>query len=199
MNEATAILNHLGVEDAMFRKESKGANWNELIYGIEARIRDQIAGSSGMAEQVRIAMQIAELQHPEFNVYYSSVMRDLKVYAERYAALVQRRAGRTGVIQNAAEYTEYISLGVEFVSMSEEMAVVIPDTLVNMQEFHNEAMEIIRKRDEQDPSVISDVEVKEPVAEITAVDAPVQEIETTVSESSGKGDATDPEADLTQP
>ncbi len=160
MNEATKLFDQLGVEDALFQKRSNGASWSELIHGIESKVRDQIAGSANMAEMVRVTVEAAGTGNAEFDVYFNGVMRDLKIYAQRYSALVSRRNGREGVIKNAEEYTEYISLGLEFVSLNEEMVVVIPDTLFNMQEHHHNAMEVLRKR-ESDQAVTGDSDVTE--------------------------------------
>lgn len=176
-NVATQIQAQLGVEDALFRKNSNNASWAELANGIEIKVRDQIAGSANLAEQVRLTVEAAGVSNPEFDVFYNGVMRDLKIYSQRWSALASRRDGRTDVIKNADEYTEYVSLGIELVSLSEEMAVVVPDTLFNMQEHHHHALEVLRKRqEEQSTDVVTDVDVKEASVEEVAGELPQAEV-----------------------
>jgi hypothetical protein len=148
-NAATQIQAQLGVDNALFRKQSNNASWSELANGVEAKVRDQIAGSTNLAEQIRIVVDMAGTSNGEFQTFYTGVMRDLKIYAQRWSALASRRNGRLGVIQDPAEYTDYLSLGLEFVSLSEEMAIVVPDTLFNLQEHHHFALETLRKRAEE--------------------------------------------------
>lgn len=166
-NAAMQIQSQLGVDNAMFRKQSNNASWAELAGGVEAKTRDQIFGSTNMAEQIFQVVKLAGTTNPEFETFYNGVMRDLKIYAERWAALRDRRAGRMGVIQNPEEYTDYVALGLEFVSLSEEMSIVVPDTLFNMQEHHHYALEVLRKQAEAQ-SPVSDAEVK---SEVIADDA----------------------------
>lgn len=149
-NAAQQIHQNLGVEDALFRKKVQGGDWDELANGFENNLRNQIAESANLANLAVKTVNQAGTGNPEFYTLANGTMRDLKNFADRFGALVRRRDGRTGPTKNAEEYTDYMSIGLELTSLSEELQVVVGHTLFTLTDAHNHALEVLRQRDAEE-------------------------------------------------
>lgn len=159
-NAAQQLRSNLGIE----KKDS----WDEIRDMLEVQTVNVIHDTS--INVTRIAAEVeamgtlpAELQE-EFSILKHGVMRDLKTYADRYAALYDRRNGRTGFTTDTSDYTDYILIGTEHVSLFQEIGSVIPVGLSNLMEHYQVAYDIYQS---QRPDVVTDVEPKEPTAEAT--------------------------------
>lgn len=149
-NTAQKIHEALGVENALFRKKVHGGNWDELANGFENNLRNQIAESANLAAMAVEAVNKAGTGNPEFYTLANGTMRDLQNFADRFGALVRRRDGRTGPTKSAEEYTDYMSIGLELTSLSEELQVVVGHTLFSLTEAHSNALEVLRERAEEE-------------------------------------------------
>ena len=85
-------------------------------------------------------------------------MRDLHNFADRFSGLVRRRDGRVGPTRSPEEYTDYMAIGLEMTSLSEELQVVVGHTLFSLTEAHNNALETLRERDEADSTTETEPE-----------------------------------------
>lgn len=148
-NIAQQLHQQMGVEDALFRKRVQGGNWDELANGFENNLQQQIAESANLTKLAVDTVTEAGTGNAEFFTLANGNMRDLKNFADRYAGLVRRRDGRTGPTKSSEEYTDYMSIGLELTSLSEELQVVVGATLFNLTESHNHALEVLREREEQ--------------------------------------------------
>ena len=167
-NAATQIHDQLRVGDAAFTKQIKGGgNWDELI-GLEDQIRHQIANSSVLCWNSFVVVTQEGVDDAEFHAMTTGIMRDLQNFADNLNAMIKRRNGRKGMTLGPDEYTDYIAIGLELSSISENFQVVVGHSLVGLVEFTNEAHELIKaredaekaKEDAVDPTVVTDVEVK---------------------------------------
>lgn len=161
-NAAQQIHQELGVEDALFKKRVHGGNWDELANGFEVNLQNQIAESANLTKLAVDTVTAAGTGNPEFFTMANGTMRDLQNFADRYAGMVRRRDGRTGQTGSSSEYTEYMAIGLELTSLSEELQIVVGNTLFGLTEHHNHALEVLRERD---VNQVTDVAVKEPSAE----------------------------------
>ena len=177
-NVAQQIQDNLGVNNALFQKNLKGAgSWDELANGMEVNLQTQIASAADLTKQTWDLVHSEGMQNAEFVALSKGIMRDLQNCATQYGNLVARRDGRVGVTKSPEEHTEYLSIGLELTSLSEEMTTVVGHAMVGMTEFHNAALDKARARiAEQD--TVTDVEVKEPVPELTAAENTVDEVVT---------------------
>lgn len=174
MNAAEQIQEQMGVGNALFSKQLKGnVSWDELANGFENALRDQIGNSSIYIRDTVQLVKAEKVDTPEFDALSMGSMRDLKSYASRFGSLVQRRADRTGKISSPEEYAEYLAIGLELTSMSEEIQTVVGHTLINITEFRHVAAEKARERltaqEQADTQDVTDVTPKdvEPTAQPT--------------------------------
>lgn len=135
-----------------------GDNWDELANGQEEKIKAIIAKSSTGIAQATADVEAAGMIDEEFDIMARGTMNDLRDYASRFQALVARRNGRTGPTKNDTDYTDYINLGIEYVALDQEMAVVLPVGLFGLAEYQARAD---RKLSALNKDVVTDVEAKE--------------------------------------
>lgn len=146
-NAAQQMHQQLGVNDALFMKNVQGGDWDEIINGFEANLRSQIGESANLAKMAYDTVTAAGTMTPEFSTLASGVLRDLKIYSERFGMLVLRRNGRTGRTRSSEEYTEYMAIGLEMSNLSEELRLVVGDVMFNLNDGYTNALEVLRARE----------------------------------------------------
>lgn len=153
-NAAQQLRSNLGIE--------KKDNWDDIRDMLETQtvrvIHDTSLNVTQIAEEVKNLGTLPADLAEEFDVLVKGTMRDLQGYANRYAALYERRAGRTGFTTDSADYTDYILLGAEHVSLFQELGSVLPVGLSNLMEHYEIAYNAYQA---QNPEVVTDVEPRE--------------------------------------
>ena len=163
-NAAISIHEHLGVDKAAFTKQLKGGgNWDELV-GIEESTRTQIANSSIMCRDSYVIVTQEGVHTPEYLAVSKGVMRDLQLFADRLNVLISRRNGRTKQTLGPDEYSDYMAIGLELATLTEDIQVVVSHSMVTLIEYSHLANERIAARQEAEsatnPAVVTDVEIK---------------------------------------
>lgn len=165
-NTAQQLHQKLGVDNALFMKQVQGGNWDELANGLEGSIRHQIAESANLVAMAEATVKAAGTGNAEFYTLANGTLRDLKRFTDLFNVLVQRRAGRTGPTRSSEEYTEYLSIGLELTTLTEELQVVVGHTLFTMSDAHGNALEILRAREEAEKKEEADTLVTQEVQPI---------------------------------
>ena len=86
--------------------------------------------------------------------------RDLQSYTEKLVALKQKHQGRAGQVVSSDEYSYCMSVGLEYMSMNEEIRALLFQPLTTLTEYANVALQQLNA---QNPDVVTDVVTKEAV------------------------------------
>ena len=100
----------------------------------------------------------ANISNKEIHITIEGLKRDLASYTDKIVALKQKHAGKSGLVTNADEYSVCMSIGLEYMSLNEEIRALLFQPITTLTEYANVAIQQINA---QNPNVVTDVQVKE--------------------------------------
>lgn len=133
------------LRDAQFRKDVKGASWDEL-HQMADGIRDQLAKLSFMLVEINHDVEAAGTRNAEYTALSNGTMRDLDTMASEFANLYAKHEHRTGKARDGADYTEYMSIGMNYSDLNSNVQQVIGNATFALVEHRNNALEVLRQR-----------------------------------------------------
>ena len=102
----------------------------------------------------------ANVNNREVFITVEGLKRDLQSYTEKLVALKQKHQGRAGQVVSSDEYSYCMSVGLEYMSMNEEIRALLFQPLTTLTEYANVALQQLNA---QNPDVVTDVVTKEVV------------------------------------
>lgn len=154
LNTAQQLQESLGVAP----KIGSGDNWDEIRDKLEARAIQVIAETSSACNEMAQTVIQAGMSNKDFITQAQGTMRDIGHYRDRFLALQRQRGDRTGPTKDGADYTDYARIGMEHLSMHQEMAVVVGQGLIALSGFHEEARQRLQAADVMQ---VTDVEARD--------------------------------------
>lgn len=100
----------------------------------------------------------ANISNKEIHITIEGLKRDLASYTDKVVALKQKHADKVGLVTNADEYSVCMSIGLEYMSLNEEIRALLFQPITTLTEYANVAIQQINA---QNPNVVTDVQVKE--------------------------------------
>lgn len=105
---------------------------------------------------IRIINQ-ADISNKEIEITVDGLKRDLVSFTDKIVNLKQKHEGKSGTVANADEYSASLSIGLEYMSLNEEIRALLFQPLTTLTEYANVAVQQLNAKN---PSVVTDVEVK---------------------------------------
>ena len=99
----------------------------------------------------------ANIDNKEVHITIEGLKRDLGSYTDKVVSLKQKHAGRAGQVVNADEYSVCMSIGLEYMSLNEEIRALLFQPITTLTEYANVALQQLNA---QNPNVVTDVVVK---------------------------------------
>ena len=96
----------------------------------------------------------ANISNREIAITIEGLKRDLVSYTQKVADLKQKHVGRSGQLVSADEYSNSLSIGLEYMSINEEIRALLFQPITTLTEYANVALQ---KLNAQNPTVVTDV------------------------------------------
>jgi hypothetical protein len=126
----------------------------------------------GVNDSVQIIKMAGMGGDPELQLAVSTIARDLQEFTEGLVKIHERHKTLTGKVSDPNLLTLYLSVGTDYTLLAEQLKGTTFNNLLTVEEHMNRAVARLQAADaekqlspEQDPGVITDVEVKEPSTE----------------------------------
>ena len=103
-------------------------------------------------------LNAAGIENKEVTITVNGLKRDLASYTDKVALLKQKHEGRTGMVTSNDEYSECMNVGLEYMSLNEEIRAVFFQPLTTLTEYASTAKQRLAA---QNPNVVTDVVAKE--------------------------------------
>lgn len=159
--------------DALFQKadikpeaaQMPKQNWSELDALYEVNATSIVEVASNVNNAIRAITEHGVSQTSELKATINGFTRDIQQYTTDLLHIQSHHKSKEGVIKNGADLVLFLSISEDYIALSERFRANTFNVMLTVTEYLSEANSNKAARDAEkellDPTVISDVEVKE--------------------------------------
>ena len=132
-------------------------SWDKVTHISQAVSQMLVDVAMEINECIR-TLNTANISNKEVAITIQGLKNDLASFTDKIVQLKSKHADKAGVVANTDEYSECMSIGLEYMSLNEEIRALMFQPLTTLTEYANEALQ---KLSAQNPNVVTDVVPKE--------------------------------------
>jgi len=176
MNDAQLIMS--GALNPTFQETETKQSWDDLEGIYKSCSEALVVANNSVVELFKIPGVIDNIENrQETKVALLGLSKDIKFFSEELKTIHNVHADKTGLIKDESELGQCLEIFEKYHSFQTTYQSVIIPTVITLSEEVGKAAELINKKiaeqdalaAAQDPNVITEVEVKEPIIQHSPV------------------------------